>query len=280
MHPFNIDLHCHSVYSDGLLSIETLLKEALEAGLHTLALTDHDTLLGVPHLQAAAKNKPIQIIPGVELSVRWKKYEIHIIGLQVNLTNPHFQTLLLQQNERRTQRAIQIALLLEKTGIQYVYQKACDLAGHQRIGRPHLAQVLVNEGVVPDLKTAFSRYLVRGRTAYVPTAWITLEEAVESIRQAGGYAVIAHPLKYKLTRSKLNVLINTFKEAGGTAIEVVSGELPTAAIYEMALLCNHYELLASTGSDYHGMPHARIKLGRQQPLPPHCKPVWSLWEGN
>lgn len=277
-HRFNkVDLHCHSHFSDGVLSPQALIEKALDAKIDLLALTDHDTLAGSKHLRQAARNHPITVIDGVELSVRWKLHDIHVLGLNVNVDSPDLMALLARQNQQRTARAQQMADLLFITGVEKAYQKACELAGHDRIGRPHLAQVLINEGVVADMKTAFKRYLTRGALAYVPTVWVNVDDAVAGIRQSGGLAVVAHPLKYKLTRSKLNALITVFKDAGGSGIEVVSGESTVSDIGELAGLCTRYDLSGSTGSDYHSDTYSRIKLGQQRPLPLNCKPIWEHW---
>lgn len=272
-----IDLHCHSFFSDGALSPEALINKAIQTGIQMLALTDHDTVAGLASLITAACDTGITIINGIEFSARWKKYDIHIIGLNIKPDDAELCALIERQNESRINRAFQIAAQLKACGVQDAYQKACALAGHGRVGRPHFAQVLVNEGVTPDMKTAFKRFLSQGRPAYVPTPWLSLDAVVEGIVRAGGQAVIAHPLKYKLTRSKLHELVIAFKSAGGAGIEVVSGEMTVTQIKELAGLCLRFELLASSGSDFHSETGSRVQLGRQQPLPISCTPIWHQW---
>ncbi len=272
-----IDLHCHSHFSDGILSPATLFDKAIAANMQILALTDHDTVAGIAPLREAAKNSNLKIINGIELSVRWKKNDIHIIGLNINPDDAGLKALIIQQNDSRILRAKQIADCLTPFGIDDAYKKACEIAGHERVGRPHFAQILINAGVVRDAKTAFKRLLGRGKPAYVPTPWISVDAAVEGIVQAGGQAVIAHPLKYSLTRSKLHDLIITFKDADGVGIEVVSGEMTVSDINEVAGLCLRFGLLASTGSDYHGDAISRIALGQQRQLPLNCTPIWHQW---
>ena len=271
-----IDLHCHSQFSDGCLSPEELIQRAQKQQIQCLSLTDHDTVDGYPTLLQAAAETSIKIIPGIELSVRWKKYELHILGYQMNPT-PEFLTLLEKQNQSRVTRAQQIGDALNLIGIVDAYAKACELAGHDHVGRPHFAQLLVNEDKARDLKAAFKKFLVRGKSAYIPTPWISVQEAVEGIIASGGQAVIAHPLKYGLTRSKLHELINEFKEAGGVGMEVVSGEMIASEINEMAAMCLRFHLLASSGSDYHSDRASRINLGGQKQLPVGCTPIWHEW---
>lgn len=272
-----IDLHCHSYFSDGNLSPEELITRAVQANIQILALTDHDTVAGLQELHQAAVAQPIKIINGIELSTRWKKYDIHIIGLNIDPKNLQISNLINKQNESRIERAHQIAKKLKLFGINDAYEKASAIAGHSRVGRPHFAQLIINEGLAIDMKTAFKRYLTRGKPAYIPTPWISIPEAIEGIRAAKGQAIIAHPLKYKLTRSKLDELINEFKDAGGVGIEVVSGEMTTMQIREMAGLCLRYQLEASTGSDFHGDNLSRISLGKQAQLPQNCMPIWHQW---
>ncbi len=272
-----VDLHCHSFFSDGELSPEALIEKAIDARIRLLALTDHDTIEGIARLREAAKTHGITVIDGVELSVRWKMHDIHILGLNLDSRHSSLTALLIKQNEQRSARAKQMSNALETIGVQRAYQKACEIAGHERVGRPHLAQVLINEGLVKDMQTAFDRYLKRGRLAYVPTSWISVEESVTGILQSGGMAVIAHPMKYKLTRSKLHALITDFKMADGRGLEVVSGDMNASQIGELAGLCERFELLASSGSDYHSDRHSRVKLGQQSPLPLNCKPIWEQW---
>ncbi len=272
-----IDLHCHSHYSDGLFSPAVLLERALKSGVSVLALTDHDTTEGVAELLQAAAGHDVRIISGIEFSVRWKKYDIHILGLNLNIDDPLLKEVIARQSESRISRGKAIGAALERCNIADAYQKACDLAGHDRVGRLHFAQLLLREGFVQEPKTAFKRYLSKGKIAYVPSSWINLQEAVEAIQTAGGQAVIAHPLKYGLTRMKLHELIHDFKAVGGEGIEVVSGDMMEQDIHKMSRLCDVFDLLASSGSDYHGEGRSRVPLGRQKSLPNECVPIWKTW---
>jgi 3',5'-nucleoside bisphosphate phosphatase len=271
-----IDLHCHSYFSDGALSPEDLIQKAMAAQLRCLSLTDHDTLAGYERLYQAASSTPIKVICGIELSARWKKHDIHILGYELT-PNEALNAIINRQKESRILRAQLIGEALEKSGLNQAYQKAGEIAGHERIGRPHFARVLMNEGRVRDMQAAFKQYLGRGKSAYVPTPWIDIQEAVETIVQSGGKAVIAHPFKYGLTRTKLHELINLFIDVGGVGIEVVSGDMTSAQIKEMAATCLRFHLLASSGSDYHGDAVSRTALGGQPSLPEGCTPIWQEW---
>ena len=277
IHTIMVDLHCHSFFSDGLLSPEALLAKAMAAYVSMLALTDNDTTDGLIDLHQAARGQSIRIINGIEFSARWKLHDIHIIGLNINPEHEMIQNAIKLQEVSRMKRAQAIGDCFVRLGLPNIYQKACDFAGHQRIGRSHYADALVESGVVIDRKQAFKRFLARGKSAYIPTEWLSLADVVHVIDKAGGQPVVAHPLKYKLTRTKLQALISAFKEAGGSGIEVVSGLMTADEIQYTADLCHRFELLASSGSDYHGDSISRIGLGQQSELPRQCKPIWQQW---
>ena len=271
-----IDLHCHSNYSDGKLLPSVLLSKAIQAGVSILALTDHDTVCGSKIL-LDTPHSGIKLISGVELSTRWKKYDIHILGLNIDIDNEALNQLLVKQTNARLTRSLIMSERMAAIGINNAFEKACLLAGHERVGRPHFAQVLINENKVPDMTGAFKKFLTRGKPFYVPTPWVSVEDAVSHITQAGGTAVLAHPLKYRLTRMKLLELIMMFKLVGGTAMEAVSGDTTEKEMQEMLGLCHRFQLSSSTGSDFHSEGASRIFLGRQRQLPLHCMPVWHHW---
>lgn len=272
-----IDLHCHSIFSDGVLTPEELAQRASARNIQCLSLTDHDTVSGYSRLLDAAKHTNISLIKGIELSVRWKKYDLHILGYQIDYDAQLLQQLIARQKTSRYERGQGIAVALEHLGVENAHQKACMIAGHEHITRPHFAQLLVNEGRARDMQAAFRQFLARGRPAFVPTPWVSLEEAVACISQSNGQAVIAHPLKYGLTRTRLHELIKAFKEAGGVGMEVVSGEMTSTQIKEMAGTSLRFDLLASSGSDFHNDKTSRVALGAQARLPENCTPIWHNW---
>jgi len=272
-----VDLHCHSLFSDGLDSVELLLARALQQHVALLALTDHDTVEGVIPLQKLAQNKSIRIIPGIEWSTRWKKYDIHILGLNIDPHHRLVQDMVEQQTQKRMIRAQLIAEQLAHCGIKDAYAKVTQQVAHNRIARPHFAQLVVQEGLAPDIKTAFSRFLKKGQVAYVPTQWPNIDEVVAVIQAAGGDAVIAHPWKYGFTRTKLQELIVAFRSDGGVGLEVISGHLEDNIVKMLTHLCQRFGLWCSSGSDYHGPGLSRVGLGQQRPLPADCQPIWQRW---
>jgi predicted metal-dependent phosphoesterase TrpH len=271
------DLHCHSTASDGVLSPTEVVKTAAEAGVKVLALTDHDTTDGVDEAQQAAAQHNISLISGLEVSVSWFSYNVHIVGLGVDPHSEILQNGLQKIRDFRDWRAVEIGRRLHRdAGIEDAYEGAKSFSNGQSIGRGHFARYLISIGVEPDYNKVFKRYLVRGKPGYVPGEWAELSEAVSWINDAGGQAVVAHPARYKMSRKKLCNLFETFKELGGAALEVVSGTYSKDDIFNMANLASKYELLASAGSDYHA-PGNWSDFGKLPPIPETCQPIWHDW---
>ena len=272
------DLHCHSTASDGALSPETLVERAIQQGVDVLALTDHDGTEGIVAATQAAANTPLTLVPGVEISVSWYSHTIHIIGLNIDINNATLQSGLATLRHYRQQRAEEIARRLAKAGIDGALEGASQYASKIMLGRMHFAQFLVEKNYASDTKDVFKRFLVRGKPGYVPGQWTDLASAVEWIIGAGGQAVIAHPLRYKLSATKLRRLIEEFKTAGGQGIEVSSGPQHPEQVHNIASLAKRYELLASCGSDFHSPEQRWTELGRFLPIPASCTPVWAVWQ--
>ncbi|MBP8198621.1 MAG: PHP domain-containing protein, partial [Chromatiaceae bacterium] len=246
--------------------------------IQVLALTDHDTLNGIAEAQAAAAERGLTLIPGVEISVTWSGRTLHILGLGLDPTAPALNTGLLGVREYRDWRAKEIGLRLAATGIEGAYAGALALAADERfVGRTHFARFLVQQGYAATVREVFKRYLVQGKPGYVTGEWASLEAALGWIREAGGQAVIAHPARYSLTGFKMRHLIGEFRELGGVGIEVISGSHSRDEACLYAQRARDSSLLASVGSDYHGPEHPYMELGRLPNLPPGCAPIWVDW---
>lgn len=272
------DLHSHSTASDGTLSPAALVEAAHVAGVEVLALTDHDTLAGIPEAMEAAAGLGMQLVPGVEVSVSWNGHTVHVLGLNVDPGTPMLQQGLARLLEYRAWRAEEIGRRLERDGIPGGYDGARALAKGELVGRTHFARFLVQQGHARDVREVFRRFLVKGRPGHVPGEWATLEEALEWILDAGGIAAVAHPARYRMTRSKLRRLLGEFRELGGRALEVVSGSHSRDECFTMARHAGDFGLLASAGSDYHGPENPWINLGQLPDLPHGCTPVWTHFD--
>lgn len=272
----HIDLHSHTYYSDGELSPYDLMSYAKQKGITTLALTDHDTLAGLPEAQQAAEELGIELIPGVEISTSWQNKTIHIVGLNVDVNCTLLQQGLSKLLAVRVERAQAIAEQLTKLGIPDTYEGARRLAKFDNISRNHFASYLQQQGHVKDFSQAFKKYLSSGQPAAVSVDWISIAEAVHWITAANGVAVIAHPTRYKLSRGKVVELVKEFKQAGGHALEVITSSTQPDEIQWTTRLCGDFDLFASAGSDYHG-PTTWANIGNLKPIPSVLQPIWSQW---
>lgn len=274
----NYDLHSHSTASDGTLAPEQLVRSAKLAGVDVLALTDHDTLEGIATASEEAEKRGIGLIPGVEVSVTWNGRTVHILGLRVDHRSAVLRQGLDMLVKFRDWRAQEMGRRLARHRIEGAFDGARALSNGRLISRTHFARFMVSAGHVTDVRSVFKKFLVPGKPGFVPGEWATLEDAVGWIRQAGGDAVIAHPARYRLTRSKLRKLIRQFKDAGGVGLEVVSGSHSKDEYFTMARHARDFDMQASSGSDYHGPENPWIELGQLPDLPDGCVPIWEGWK--
>jgi len=271
------DLHTHSTASDGNLSPELLVKKASEVGIHTLALTDHDTISGLAAAKNAAKNYDVNLINGIELSCLWNNKTIHLVGLNFKADNKTIIDATFHLNYLREERAIKIGEKLKKVGIDDAYENAKRIAAGGTVTRQHFSTYLIENGNAKNQTDVFKRYLVNNKPGYASVKWPSLEETIAQINCAGGISVIAHPLRYKLTSTKLRKLIKDFKELGGKAIEVITGHNQSAEIELATAYAKRYDIAASVGSDFHNGNSPWSQLGKLKDLPQGLTPVWELW---
>ncbi len=254
------------------------MSRAKAQDVAVLALTDHDTTNGLARAAQQAEKEGIELIPGIEFSCDWMGRNIHVVGLNVGLDSPTLQALEASQLNVRRERAVLIANKLAAAGIEGALEGAQAQAGAAMIGRPHFAQFLVESGHCKSIEQSFKKYLGAGKPGDIKQVWPDIDTVVETIVKSGGVAVLAHPHKYKMTRTKLCAMVADFHEVGGRAMEVVSGKQPVNTIRDLAKIAIKYELHASCGSDFHTPNNAWHELGRFSPLPPEVSPVWSCWE--
>ncbi len=271
------DLHSHSLASDGALSPTELVKRAHEKGVTVLALTDHDTTNGLAEAQQTAAGLGMRLINGIELSASHLNQCLHIVGLNIDPDNLTLSEGIAQQQSIRDLRAKQIAEKLEKKKIFGAYEFVTQAAGNGEITRSHFADFLLTHQHVTTQQEAFDRYLSKGQPAFVPTIWASLEETVAWIKAAGGVAVLAHPMRYKLSVKWMNRALAVFKQAGGEGIEVVTGRASLEEIRISQQFAEKHQLYASAGSDFHAPDNLYLELGRLAAMPVGLKPVWQLF---
>lgn len=273
----DIDLHSHSLASDGILSPTELVTMAHDSGLNTLALTDHDETSGIAEAMVEAGRLGMTLIPGVEVSVTWNRRTIHVVGLQIDPDDETLNNGLAKSRDYRDWRAEEMGRRLAKHGIFGSYEAASAMARGRIIARTHFARFLIEQGYASDMNDVFKRFLKPNKPGYVTGEWASLEEAVSWINGAGGVAVIAHPARYKLTATKLRELFGQFVACGGTALEVISGRQSKDDTFCMANYAKQFGLLSSAGSDFHDPDKSWNRLGRIPKLPKSCNPVWAEW---
>jgi predicted metal-dependent phosphoesterase TrpH len=272
------DLHCHSTWSDGLCTPGAVVERAAGRGVDVLALTDHDELGGLPEARAAADERGITLINGVEVSVSWETHTIHVLGLRVDPAEPLLAEGLATVRQGRSERARRMADSLAAVGIRGAYEGALQYVTSERlISRTHFARFLVETGRAAEVKDVFKRYLTRGKPGYVPHQWASLPDALAWIRAADGQAVVAHPGRYPLSPTAMRRLLGEFRDLGGQAIEVISASHNAAQADEFATYARTFGFAASAGSDWHGPGESWLDLGALPALPGDLKPVWQRW---
>lgn len=261
-----IDLHVHSNISDGTLTPSQVVDLAVEAGLKAIALTDHDTILGIE--EALAKVKDYQqkgidftLIPGVELSVGYKKKDVHILGLFIDYHNEEFISLLDNMVKERDERNVKMIANFQKDGIAITMEELKAESKDAVITRAHFAKLLVRKGYVSSTKEAFEKYLDEEGPYYVNRRYITPEQAVEAILQADGVPVLAHPMLYELPDEELEQLVSRLKDHGLQGIETIYSTYSPDEEQKVRVLAAKYQLKITGGSDFHGEVKPDISIG-------------------
>jgi predicted metal-dependent phosphoesterase TrpH len=270
------DLHCHSTASDGALTPTEVVQRAADCGVTALALTDHDTTAGLIEAQQQADLVGLRLISGIELSCNWQNKCLHVVGLAIDPSYAPLANATHLLQSTRLERAEKIAFKLEQKRIPGAMLAVKKAAGEGMITRSHFADFLLSQNHVSTQQEAFDRYLAKGKSAYVSTTWAELEVAINWITESGGVAVLAHPMRYKLTANWMNRLLAAFKEAGGQGIEVITSRMNPDELRRVADFAKRFDLAGSVGSDFHNPANPWVELGRLPALPTHIKPVWEL----
>ena len=252
------DLHLHTKFSDGLLSPTELVEQAVNVGLAIISITDHDSTDGIIEALTATDLYPqITLIPGVELSTDFEGGEIHILGYFNEIPEGIFQDKMAEFRQSRVGRARDMIGNLAGLGMELDWQRVQELAADGSIGRPHVALALQEKGYVETVSEAFDKYIGMTGPAYVDRQKLAPDEAITLIKNAGGVAVLAHPLNKEIDLRNIDTghlakLVTDLAQAGLTGIETYYGSYTPAARKHLAGLAEENQLLSLGGSDFHG----------------------------
>lgn len=258
-----VDLHCHSYYSDGTFSPEALVIEAKKRGLSALALTDHDTIDGICLFHEAGKKHHLETITGIEFAAEYtsfQKQEIHIIGLGFSTSSAAITETLTQMAISRQKRNEKMVFALNRLGFTISYDEIAQNAGGNIITRAHFANVLVKKGIVKTKQEAFEKYLSQGKPAYICREFLTPRFCIETIKKAGGVAILAHPTLYHMDDTQIEHLAKELKSYGLDGIETDYSTYSQKQKQTISKIAKRLELLPSGGSDFHGSNKTDIHL--------------------
>ncbi len=245
-----VDLHIHSTASDGRLSPAEVVRKSAEAGLTVIALADHDTVDGiVPALEAAKAFPRLKVMPCVEISTDVPKGEVHVLGYFIDYTHPELQATLRRMRNSRQKRAQGMIAKLRNLGLPVEWERVQEIASGGSMGRPHLAQAMLEKGYIASIKEAFTKYIGWGGPAYVGREKMTPGEAAKLILLANGLPVLAHPSTF----NDPEAMIIELKASGLVGIEAYYDAYTAEEISRLVSLADRYGLIVTGGSDYHGL---------------------------
>lgn len=263
-----VDLHVHSTESDGTLSPEELIHAAKKTGLSAMALTDHDTVSGIAKAAPSANIHGIELIPGIELSTQYRmptkkgaEKEIHIVGLFIDPQNPLLLKKIQEFRQCRDNRNVEMIAALQRKGLEITMEALTSENPDSVITRGNIARFLYNHGQTKSVQEAFEKYIGDGCPCYVSRFKVTPMEAVALIKQAGGIAILAHPLLYHLSSASLQQLVDDLKTVGLDGIEAIYSTYSAGEERLMKKFAADNHLLISGGSDFHGSTKPTIQLG-------------------
>ncbi len=246
-----VDLHLHTTASDGRLTPTELVDLAAGQGLKVIAITDHDSTEGLPEaFEAAGKHPDLTVIPGIELSADVPGNEIHILGYYIPHEDPKVQETLTQFRRGRQDRGRRMVERLREMGMGITWERVQELAGEAAIGRPHVAQALVEGGWVRDTDDAFEKYIGRNSPAYTERAKLSPTDAINLIKSWGGVPVMAHPI---YVDDYLNYVAD-LTDAGLVGMEVHYAKFSNEQVEELARVADRFGLVPCGGTDYHAIP--------------------------
>jgi predicted metal-dependent phosphoesterase TrpH len=256
-----VDLHSHSTASDGSCEPERLIELALELHLSALALTDHDTLAGITRAKARAAGTGLRFITGVEIEIERETGEFHLLGLGLEGDRRNLDEALTRVQAARRERNARMVDKLQKGGIPITLAELAEVAGGEIISRAHFARLLVRKKVVSSIDTAFKRLIGKGMPYYEPRACLSLREATGLIGEAGGVAVIAHPISLGLHGPALRTFVTACRDQGVAGLEAWHPNQPVKECRRLERLARGLGMIVTGGSDFHGEHLPQRKLG-------------------
>lgn len=257
------DFHSHTHYSDGVLTPEQLVARAEKMEIDLLAISDHDSISGIEQAKAYVKANDLKLnlVNAIEISAQSDFGEIHIVGLNIDISAPTLLSLISEQQDKRWQRARAYETKLKKINIDGVLSYL-ETNCKQVVTRSHIARALVTLGFAKDNNQAFKKYIGKKGRVKIATDWVPMEKAITAIHDAGGVAILAHPTRYPMSVRKLGYLIEEFKIASGDAIELAYPSLTPDKRGWLEVQRKNNDLLASGGSDFHYPDLKWSDLGR------------------
>lgn len=243
-----VDLHLHSTASDGTMEPAEIVEKASELGLSTISITDHDSFAGIDGAIEAAQSRSVDIIPGVELSAYYRSQDVHVIGYFVDRRNALLNERLSKLRESRGLRAKEIVVKLQSAGVNVEWSDVERIAKGEAVGRPHIAQALVDKGEAQNISEVFKKHLGRGRPGYVAKYVMEIEEILDVVHQAGGVTSLAHPAHWDADEAVLRYL----QSHGLDAIEVWHIDHSEEDVRRFNDMASRLGLLMTGGSDCHG----------------------------
>ena len=264
-----IDLHVHSTFSDGSMSPAELVRYAKKKGLSAIGITDHDTIDGIEEATKAGSDVGMEVVPGLEISVKYSGLALHLLGYFIHTNDSNLKRILNKLQEARYERNKTMLSKLNGLGIKIDIADLAIISNVGQTGRPHFGKVLINKGIVKSMDEAFTKYLAKGAAAYAPRFVYDAVQAISLIKNAGGIAVLAHPLQLVKSGEKLSNIIEELAISGLDGLEVY---YPTHSKKNRKMLleiANNFDLVVTGGSDYHGdvRPGTTLAGGKNVSVP-------------
>ena len=254
-----IDLHIHTTASDGTFTPEEVVREASRIGLAAVAITDHDTAAGYARAAAEGENCGLEVVPGIEISTKFRS-AVHILGYYIDVDSPALEEVLEWMHRDREERNVKLCAMLRESGVDIDIERMHARFG-DLVGRPHFAEIMIENGMARDMNDAFERLLNKNKPYFIPRQFLPIERSIEIIREAGGTAVLAHPFQYRLDDAALRELIEHCMESGLEGMECRYSGYDAAQTAYLEALAAEYGLVRTGGSDFHGAIKGEIRLG-------------------